>query len=832
MQFDFTPVLLLPAVVTPVAVVMGWHAWRHRSLPGALPFFVISLVAALWAAMNALELSAVGLEAKLLWSDLQYVSIVSIPLAWLAMAVDYTGRRQWLRKRNLLILSIIPVMTLVLLATDGAHHLVRASVWLDESGSFPVVGRVFGPWFWLHTAYSYLAVAGAVVLLASAVHDVPRPYRGQPIALLAGFSIPLAWNVAFVLVPGVLPAHDFTPALFGITGLVVGWGLFRVRLFTLVPIARHSVIENMPEALIVLDDANRVVDINKTGQTLLARPSKEILGRPLAESWNCWPQLASPYAAGSKVATIFSGTSSDKREYEVRISTLKKSAHVIGRLLIVHDVTERALMENSLRRQAVTDNLTGLPNRTLFMARLNDAVSQARRHPGTVFAVIILDLDRFKLINDSIGHLAGDVLLRSVAAKLKQCIREADMVARMGGDEFMILLDGIASTRDLLPVIERIQEELRSPVMFGQYEMGSSASLGVVLWDDSYQDPDELLRAADTAMYQAKEAGRACYRIFDERMHMTALRTLNAETELRSAIAHKDFTMAYQPIVDLKTGAVSSLEALVRWRHPNKGMVLPDEFISVAENSGLIVPLGILALEQVCSQLSRWQTSGHPLAGIPVSLNISPRQLTETDFLANIAACLSEWQVPAQMLELELTETALIRDPLLSQELMHRLRAMGIKLCLDDFGTGWSSLKHLTTFPVQELKIDRSFVAKIARSTEFEIVRSITALAHTLGLTVTGEGVEDAEQLRLLEELGCDSAQGFYVGRPMPPDSLISGLGTCRSAMRDEPHVPSKAAERETDTPGVSEPIGGEHPMDNRDIWPQVWYHPAPLCNE
>jgi diguanylate cyclase (GGDEF)-like protein len=465
-------------------------------------------------------------------------------------------------------------------------------------------------------------------------------------------------------------------------------------------------------------------------------------------------------------------------------------------------------MEHDLRRQAVTDSLTSLPNRTLFMAKLDAAVRQARRHEDTLFAVIMLDLDRFKLINDSLGHLAGDVMLESVATKLKRCVREVDTVARLGGDEFMILLHEITGSRDVVPVLERIREELRAPVEFRQQEMSSSASLGVVMWEDSYQDPEELLRAADTAMYQAKEEGRDCYRFFDEEMHQSTLRTMRAETDLRSAIKQGELSLAYQPIVDLKTGAVVSLEALVRWSHPKRGMVLPDEFIAIAENSGLIVPMGVLALEQVCSQLSRWRAPNSPAAGLPVSLNLSPRQLTETDFVGSVLRRLDEWRVPPESIILELTETALIRDPHKSKHVMEDLRRIGIRLCLDDFGTGWSSLRHLTTFPVQELKIDRSFVAKIAHdNTEYEIVRSIIALAHTLGMAVTAEGIEYREQWRLLEALGCDSGQGYYIGRPMAPEELLDYLeelerGTCavrrpdaqQAAQETQQPVPLKRA--------------------------------------
>ena len=802
-----------------MAFGLGWHAWRNRALPGALPFVVITLIAAIWAVENALELVSVGLQSKLLWADLQYLSIVSMPVAWLVMALDYTGRRAWLTRRNLIALSIVPLVSLALMWTNGHHHLMRATAWLDTSGSYAAVGRTFGPWFWVHTAYSYVLVAAAVGLLISAIFSVPSLYRGQPIVLLVGFSVPLTWNVVYVFAPGVLPTHDFTPAAFGIAGLIVAWGLFRFRLFTLVPVARHALVENMVDPLLVLDQADRVVDLNEAARALIDRPVTRILARPLAESWEGWAQLAAPYAAGADRAELSLAENGGQRDYEVKISQLARRGKVLGRLLVIRDVTERTLMEESLRRQALTDSLTGLANRGLFMAKVGDAVRQARRYTDTLFAVIVLDLDQFKLVNDSIGHVAGDVLLESVATKLKRCVREADTVARMGGDEFMILLHEITSTRDVLPVLERIEEELRTPVHFRHHEMITSASLGVVIWDPSYKNPEDLLRAADTAMYQAKEAGRACYRFFDEQMHRSVLSAVRAESDLRAAIKRRDLSVAYQPVVDLKTGAISSLEALIRWHHPQRGTVFPDEFIGVAENSGLIVPLGEMILDEVCGQLSRWRSPGNPAAELPVSVNLSPRQLTETDFVGTVLTRLGEWRVSPGSLILELTETALIRDPLKSKQVMQELGSMGIRLCLDDFGTGWSSLRHLTTFPVQELKIDRSFVSKIAQNnTEFEIVRSITALAHTLGLKVTGEGVEHSEQWRLLEELGCDNAQGYYFGRPMEPDELLEYL--------EQLDREGRRTDRQ-----VHRVVSDEAPPP-RDIGAPVWYHPAPLCNE
>ena len=450
---------------------------------------------------------------------------------------------------------------------------------------------------------------------------------------------------------------------------------------------------------------------------------------------------------------------------------------MVAHLLVLSDVTDRVLLEDSLRDQALTDSLTGLPNRALFMAKVGDTIRQSRRHEGSLFAVMVLDLDAFKQINDSLGHLAGDVLLQSVATKLRRSVREVDTVARMGGDEFIILLHEISSQRDLLPILARIRDDLRTPVYFRQQEMVAECSVGVVIWDPSYEDPEDMVRAADTAMYQAKDDGRDCYRVFDDEMHKAVLRSLSDETDLRAGIRERAFSLIYQPIVDVKSGTVHSLEALLRWHHPERGTVFPRDFLTVAENSGLILALGEIALDEAFSQMNHWQSTEQLPAQLPVRVNVSPRQLTEPDFVPSLLSRLAAWQIPSERLVLEVTENALVRDPPKARQAMKRLRALGVRLCLDDFGAGRSSLQHLTTFPVQELKIDQLFTSGISPGNrDLEIVRHVAALAHTLGLEVTAEGVERADQWDLLQEAGCDLAQGYYVASPMEVDVLVEFL--------------------------------------------------------
>jgi len=814
MDIEMTSGLILLLTTVPIGAGLGWYTWRNRSMPGARPFFALVLLGTWWAIGAAVELLVSGFEAKLFWANLQYLSICLIPVGWLLMVLDYTGRLGWLVRRRVAALCAIPAVTLIILWTDPSHHLMRATAWLDTTGPYTVVGHTWGAWFWVHSAYSYSLLAIAVGLLVATLLSHPTLYRRQPLALLLGVAVPLVTNLQYVFTAGSAPAHDFTPGAFGVAGILCAWGLFRFRLFNLAPIARHALVENMQDGVLVLDQSDRVVDLNKSAQAFIGRTATELVGRPLAESWEAWSEVAASAIRGANQAEIRLGAGADWCRCEVKWSPLTRRGETVGRLVVLRDVTERTVLEESLRSQALTDSLTGLPNRALFMSRLNDTIRQARRHSDTLFAVMVLDLDRFKLVNDSLGHLAGDVLLQSVATKLKNCMREADTVARMGGDEFMILLHGISSAHDLLPVLDRIGEELRMPVYFRDQEMTAGSSVGVVIWDPSYDDAEDLVRAADTAMYQAKEAGRGCHRIFDEKMHRAVLQALKDETDLRAAIRERSFSLAYQPVIDMKTGRLLSLEALLRWHHPERGTVLSHDFIATAESSGLTVPMGKIALDEVCSQISRWQRPGHPAAGLPVSVNISPRQLTEPDFLAAVLRRLERWRIPSDLLIMEMTENALVHDPAKAKLVMRKLRSIGVRFSLDDFGAGWSSLQHLTTFPIQQLKIDTSYISKIhTDNTDLVVVRSLTALAHTLGLSVIAKGLERSEQWGLLAEAGCDGAQGYYIGSPMEPDALLDHLDDVEHMTR----VRAETAQLRDEVPAVQ--LAADPDAANMPVW-------------
>jgi len=443
----------------------------------------------------------------------------------------------------------------------------------------------------------------------------------------------------------------------------------------------------------------------------------------------------------------------------------------------VEDVTARKDAQNQLLHNAFHDRLTQLPNRALFSDRMARAFARLKRHPEAVFAVLFLDFDRFKNINDSLGHHAGDQLLIAIARRLEGCLRPADMVSRLGGDEFAILLEDVRGETDAVVVAERVQSAMSQPFSLLGQEIFSSASIGIALAHDGYDNPEDLLRDADMAMYRAKSMGKARHELFNSGMHARAVALLQLETDLRWAIERREFELHYQPIVSLESGRITGFEALIRWRHPERGMVSPAEFIPIAEETGWIVPIGAWVLETACEQLALWQDELRPDPPLTMSVSLSDKQFSQPDLIDFIAAQLRKWDIAPENLKLEITESAIMEQGQDVIERLHALRALGVKLALDDFGTGYSSLSYLHRFPLNTLKIDRSFVMRMQEGGENrEIVRIIVALGQTLGLDVIAEGIEETAQLSDLRELGCQGGQGYFFSRPLVPDAALELL--------------------------------------------------------
>jgi diguanylate cyclase (GGDEF)-like protein/PAS domain S-box-containing protein len=433
------------------------------------------------------------------------------------------------------------------------------------------------------------------------------------------------------------------------------------------------------------------------------------------------------------------------------------------------DITERKLAEEQLLHDAFHDTLTALPNRALFIDLLARSLGRAQRRADYRFAVLFIDLDRFKVINDSLGHTVGDELLQAMTRRIERCVRPGDTVARLGGDEFTILVDDIGSSSDATRVADRVQTELSKPFTLRGHEVFTSASIGIALSATGYSRAEELLRDADIAMYRAKALGKARYEVFDTAMHARAKALLELETDLRRAIDRHEFVLQNQPVVSLSSGLIVGFEGLIRWRHPQRGLIGPAAFIPIAEETGLIIPIGRWVLREACRQAQEWEQKFPAMGNLAISVNLSGKQFAQARLVEDVDQALKESGLDANRLRLEITESAVMEDAPSAMAMIDQLRALNVKIDIDDFGTGYSSLSYLQRFEIDNLKIDRSFVSAIGndRGENAEIVRTIVTLARHLGMDAVAEGVETPDQLALLRELGCQRVQGFLFAAPV-----------------------------------------------------------------
>ncbi|HYY96234.1 MAG TPA: EAL domain-containing protein, partial [Pyrinomonadaceae bacterium] len=545
-------------------------------------------------------------------------------------------------------------------------------------------------------------------------------------------------------------------------------------------------------AIIMLDPAGRVASWNAGAERIKGYSAEEIVGEHCSRFF---PE--EDVRAGEPERELHLAAAEGRHEAEgwrVRKDGTRFWANVVmtalrdeagglrGFAKVTRDVTERKLIEERLLHDALHDGLTGLANRALFMDRLGQSVERAKRHRDYSFAVFFLDLDRFKLVNDSLGHLAGDRLLVEVGRRLRSCLRAGDTVARLGGDEFTILLDDIKDAGDAVRMAERAQSKLSKPFDLDGHEVFVSASVGIALSAMDYSRPEDILRDANTAMHGAKSNGKASYQVFDATMHDRALAMLRLETDLRRAAERGEYRLHYQPIVSLASGRLTGFEALVRWQHPERGLLYPEEFLALAEETGLIIQIDRWVLREACRQIRAWQERFPSEPHLCVSVNLSARHFSAPNLLGHVEAVLQESGLDAGCLKLEITESVLMSEADAVTRTLAQLKALGIELQLDDFGTGYSSLSYLHRFPVGALKIDRAFVSRIGPSgANSEIARAIATMAHSLGMGVVGEGVETEEQLAELKAMGCECAQGNFFAEPLDAaaaESLMTSAPT------------------------------------------------------
>lgn len=551
----------------------------------------------------------------------------------------------------------------------------------------------------------------------------------------------------------------------------------------------RTLIEHLQAGVVVHNRDTTIRMCNQMASRLLNTDAEELIGQPANHS--TWPLVdefgnlltTEQYPVNQVIAT---GT--PLHNYLIGIETaepdgpiwvlvnafpLFDSHQTLQEVIVTFtDITERKLAEEKLRHRALHDALTGLPNRTLLVERLEHAIQSVQRHPDTSFAVLFIDLNRFKIINDSLGHAIGDQILIQVTEVLLRHVRVSDTVARLGGDEFVILLEQLHTPREAIHVVERIQADLKQPIQLMGRTMFTSASIGIAFSHHQYKRGQDILRDADNAMYRAKASGQMGYEIFNPAMHRNALKLLQLETDLQQAIANQAFCLHYQPIVDITAQQLLGFEALVRWQHPTKGMIAPDKFIPLAEETGLIIPLSEWILYTACQQMSLW-CQQHPAARpLQVSVNIAAGLFQNEQFFGKLDQVLSDTKLSPCNLKLEVTESVLLKNIDAVLATLLKVKSRQIEISLDDFGTGYSSLSYLKQFPIDTLKIDKSFVDSLSHDGDSSLVEAIIQIANSLKMNTVAEGVETAMQRQWLQQLGCDAIQGYLIARPLPAHEI------------------------------------------------------------
>jgi diguanylate cyclase (GGDEF)-like protein/PAS domain S-box-containing protein len=728
--------------------------WRRRESAGRNSLCAVLLAAAAWSLAYALELASSRVAGRELWGGLEYVGTTLLPPAWLVFALQYTGRWGRSRWRFLCAVAVEPVIVLSLLAYPATRSLIRS---YPPGPQRPVPNPRLGVAYWPHFLYTNALVLAASAILLLAVMRTSRLYWRQSITLLVAICLPLLGNAMSSLQVPPFQDLDPTPIAVSLAAWVLVVGVLRYRLLDLRPVARTLVVDTMLDGVLVVDAQGHVVDLNPAAQQLLGRTATRAVGASV-DALLAERGIEQSRDAGTSDVRLDAGD--QHRDLEMVVTPLADpQGATAGRVLVFRDVSERRELERNLRRLAYTDPLTGLPNRALFYDRLNQALVMSRRRAGRL-AVFFLDLDRFKIINDGLGHEIGDSVLTSVAQRLRDCLRDEDTLARLGGDEFAVLLPEIADPGDTRFVADELLAALTASIP--HHELAVAASIGIAVFPEDGSDVQHLLRSADAAMYRAKARGGGRVETFTPELGEHAARRHQLEVDLRRGLRANQLRLMFQPYHELTSGNAAGYEALVRWSHPRDGLLTPARFLPLAEDTGLIEAVDRWVLDEACRQARAWPS---PLA---VSVNVSPARLRSGDLAQHTTDILARTGLDPSRLSFELSERILFDDEPDAITSLADLAATGVGLALDDFGAGYTSLGHLRQLPLTQLKIDRSLVVALGNhDDDSPIVAAVISFAHALGLSVTAEGIERTSQLKHLINLGCDYGQGFHFSPPL-----------------------------------------------------------------
>lgn len=797
--------LLFPYLIaTVIGAVVGAVLIRgHRSVPGRVYFGAIMVAVSLWAFFNFLEDGTNLWAAKLAYANCQYLFIAAVPVLFFRFASRATLENlppwleaPWFRAA----LWVVPAFVAVAVWFDAGFGLIRADLTLEVHGVFSIISKEWTLGFWLFTAYSYTLVAAAMVLWGRFLwRHRAAANRWAFVPYLAVF---LPWGANLLLVLGLnpWPGHDPTTPFFSLMGVILFLSLSRNRFFTLVPGAQEAVMEAWPNPLLVWDRHGRLGYFNGEART------QWNLNR---YHWGLSRTELLPWLTDSRVAgdprrqvVLDPGTG---RNWELEERVLSIGPRVLGTFLTFHDVSafERRVSERTQALEAaygrlsdeldhrrrteqqlfyfsLHDPLTGLGNRSLFLSRLGQSLDQARRNPEFVFGVFLCSVTDFKTVNERHGHQVGDVLLIQVAHRLRASLRTVDTAARAGAAHFLLLLEGVGTETRATETAERLLRSVETPVETHGATLMPHLRIGIVL-GSADTTPEALLDDAETALGKAADDPAVPSRVFRAEWRRERRGRHEMLEDLGKALVNGGLSLLYQPIVDLRSGTLAGVEVLARWVHPEKGLIPPNQFIPLAELEGLIQPLGLWVIREAAAFFARVESTCPGAAGAYLSVNVSPRQLTEPDFSSIVLAILDRAGLDPRHLHLEITETALVENSEAVIPVLRTFRDAGMKIKLDDFGTGYSSLHSLHRLPVDCLKIDRSFVMELPQGRP--IVRTILTLASDLGLDVVAEGVETPDQRTWLSELGCGSGQGFLFSRGWTGPEFETRASGCREPM-------------------------------------------------
>ena len=746
------------AIAALVSIVLVGYVWRYRQNAAAGQFMRMLLALAAWSTAASFENLVYDLDSKIFWAKAAYLGVPFLPVLWLFFILDYreSGSGRGNPSRRLLL--VVPALSTILAWTNDYHHLIWTDMSLATIKGSRVMIYEFGPYFWIAVAaYSWSLVLIATVVLLRRLLAGPSIYRAQAGILLAAALLPLLASMVYL--SGLGPTGlDLTPLSFSLTTVLVAWALFSYRLIDFGPVAFEAVFNALDDAIIVLDNQGRVTEINPRALRASSRSRSEVVGEMVEVVFSRYPDLVERFGSSRDVHTEVTVDESGRaRRLEIRIFPLEDDkGRTTGRIVISRDVTERSVYQSRIEQMAFRDFLTGLPNRRALSDLANKALALARRRQWSV-AVLFLDLDNFKSVNDDLGHAAGDLLLQLVASRLQGTVRSEDTLVRLGGDEFALLSQD-SSAKSAGKAASRMLEALKDPFEIRETFVTVEASIGVALSPDAGASVEELIAQADVAMYQAKNSPQHVA-FFDHTQDLFTQELLKLESEFRRALERNEIFLDYQPILDLRTGETAGLEVLARWQHPDRGLLQPSEFIPVLEERNLTWNLDQFVLRRALEEIG-------PLP-FPLSVNLSTKSLLDSNLAKVVQEALEEFNVEPSRLTLEVSEVAIsaAEQPARMVEILQK---MGVKVAADNFGAGYSSLAHLRRFPYSQLKLDQYIVAGIGRNPEDEgILKAILTVAKSFNLSVIAEGVETTEQLDWLRENGCDLAQGFLISEPL-----------------------------------------------------------------